>query len=320
MSVQLAEPPPQDRHAELPGLASCSLVPHCVLLGLAGGWLTADVLGLGQYDTIRWVLTVVTPLVSAGLGHYLSSRLQTGPLPTALLVLTSVGVAGFVNGILVGFSAVPPMGMVVGMFFGLICCIPFIPAIGAVAFTARRVGRARVRSIVDLADRRAVWLATWMILAIAGSMPLPFVEIRGSASAVIPVASVGFILILLALDLGAFVRTGALRACLSSIRATSQEGNPDSARAAVPVVDFGLGDEDLQETAPSGAVYRDRARALRVFRGSADRARAALGRSIAVDLAVLLLAAFCALSRGSDLRKLPDGLVPPSSNLLGGWD
>src|SRR4051812_19938769 len=122
MNARPAAPPP-------PPPAYFSLLPSCAVLGLVGGWLAADGLDLRAEQAIRWLLVMVTPLVSAGLGHFLSSRVRRGVLAMLVTIVGSVVVAGILNGVLVGFFIAPPLGMIFGVVFGMICCVPFMPAI-----------------------------------------------------------------------------------------------------------------------------------------------------------------------------------------------
>jgi len=173
--------------------------------------------------------------------------------------------------------------------------------------------------VVRGADRRAVWLATWVVMALASAVPVPGVSRYGACSAVLPLVSAAFILILLALDLGALLKVGGLRARVAGTRPASPEAEAEageeSSAKVVPTVDFGFGDEERVEIAPPGAVYRDRERPLRVFRGSLEKARAALGWAIFTDVAALVAVAGCALYRAHDLLNLNGGIGASENNM-----
>jgi hypothetical protein len=291
-----------------------SLSPPFSLLGLVGGWLTADDFNLGDDNALRWLLVFITPLVAGSLGRFLSPRLRSGPLTTGLLVSASTLVAGIINGVLVGFFVAPPVGLFLGLFFGAICAVPFIPALGAVAFAARRVGRARPGSIVDQADRRAVFRAALTVASLATVIPLPGIEPSGCTAIVFPLAASAILLMLLGHDAGAFVRLGTLEARLAAIPEPAPFASPPCRGPGVVVVDFGLGLDEVEEISPAGAVYRERDRATCVFRGSADRARAVLLRGLAEGAAALLLASGSALIRASVFTC--DAAVSPLFGLL----
>lgn len=265
-----------------------SLTLPFAILGFVGGWSSAAALGISEENVICWLLLGITPLVSAGLGRFLSPRLRSGPLTTGLRLLVSIMGAGVLNGALVGVFIEPPFGILLGFIFGAVCAVPFLPALGAVAFMARRIGRARPGSIVDQADRRAVFRVTLVVAAVASMLSPPPFPGHGSALGAVPFVVTGLLLILLALDVRAFVRVGSLKARVGAISAPAAE-RPDRA-PDTSVTDFGLGDEEAEEIAQRGAVYRDHARTIHVFRGSASRARAELAWAIAANLLALSIA------------------------------
>lgn len=268
-----------------------SLLPPFAFLGLIGGWLAADIFRVGMSDSIRWLLLVFTPLVSGGLGRFLSPRLRSGPLTLSLSLVGAILAAGAINGVLIGFFAAAPMGAVVGLIAGLICAIPFVPALSAVAFVARRIGRARLGSIVDRADRRAVFCATLVVASLASVLTPTGALGPGRVNIFRPLAAVAFALILLAIDIGALVRAcAALKQSIAvTLADTPLAPAPEKRARGATIVDFGLGDEEVEEVAHEGAVYREQKRTLRVFRGSAAQAQDALAWMIAADVTALVL-------------------------------
>src|SRR4051812_27639272 len=155
-----------------PAPAPRSLLPlPFALLGLLGGWLTSRLVHNGAQE-IRGLLVIMTTVASAGLGRALPPRGGKGPLAAIARAVASIVLAGLINGVLIGFFGGGLLGIMVGGLFGLIFAAPFVPALLPVIAAARRVGRARAGSLVDGADRRAVWLATAMVAALASLLPV----------------------------------------------------------------------------------------------------------------------------------------------------
>lgn len=288
-----------------------SLTWPLAAIGLAGGWLTADALGLGSNEAApRWLLVGITPVTAGCFGWWLSVARRTDdgvaprflgePLTSAFLVALATLFAGVLNGAVIGLFAVPIVGAIAGSIFGLFCAVPFIPAIGATVWAARVAGRARPGSLVDGVSRRAVWAA------VVGSVALACAMVWSSASderrfygpprdgGIGPVVTILLCvaaILLLAADAAALVRTRLAAADLARM-VDAAESDPVEP-AAASVLDLGLGAASHVEKAPSPTVYRARERVLRIIRGSPAEAEKAI--RVALLRGALVVAA-CALA------------------------
>jgi len=256
------------------------------LLGLAGAWFTAKVFGISLDAPFSWILLVVTPFVAAGLGAYLTPRLRGSALLVGLQAGLAIVVAGVLNGMLIGLFVNPPVGLILGLIFGVICSVPFLPALGLVVAAARRVGQARLESLLDEASRRGVWRATAVVLAGAAAMVATCTSHSTSdVFMAFPLLGVALVIALSFADLIAFARVRGLAALALVPRDEAEEAA--AAPDGEPPIDLGMGDERLVELAPRGAVYRERARILHRVWGSVSTAHAALGRALAEDALAL---------------------------------
>ena len=141
-------------------------------LGFAGAVLLACIWLQGFRMAVPSMLLVVsTTIVAAGLGQIASRRIDT-----AIGFGAAAFAAGAVNGAILGFIAGLGVGSngavlimpVLGAAFGLVCALPFIPALTIAFKVTRRAGRARAGSLVDEADRRAPWTATTLTILVCG--------------------------------------------------------------------------------------------------------------------------------------------------------
>lgn len=328
------------------GSSPPSLVLPFAVLGLAGGWLTADAFHVRhELEPVRWLLAFFSPLVAAALGVYLGPRLLgvatdggAPPAPAAWLArgwlagtlwtLLAIAVAGLINGMLIGLLLVFPVGALFGAFFGVLCAVPFLPALAAVILAARRVGRARAGSMVDASDRRAVWLAVAAVTVagcLLGPIAWPPSPAEREALALVRQGAVALAGAVIAwsfvMDAAALVRlTKAGRSERAGTEAWREGGGAGAARQGqaeglgvdadsgqealegalavaaadgAEVVDLGLGDEVRVEAVPAAHAYRGARRVRQVVRGSRERATAALRGGMA--RAALALAAGAAL-------------------------
>ena len=117
-----------------------------------------------------------------------------------------------------------------------------------------------------------------------------FGRFRGEDTLAIAALALGLLLALLLLDGAALVRLGQVQRALRTIDARA--GALPAAEGEASVIDFGLGSEGelLEELAPAAAVYRDRQRVTRVFRGDVEAASKALVGAMALELLGLCLA------------------------------
>jgi hypothetical protein len=185
------------------------VVPFAAL-GLVGGILTCA--GLQAFGSPEGhALLVTTPMVAALVGWGVARRRRW------LLASIFFGIlGGMLNGLVIGLLTAGPRAASGGMLFGAWCSLFFLPALAVVARAAHRVGRARLGSLVDLADRRAVHRAVAISIA-AGSALVGTragVEWLGADG-----GSIGFLISLAAIGILAVVALGDLRACLRASEA-----------------------------------------------------------------------------------------------------
>lgn len=280
---------------------STSLPLPFALVGLAGGWLTADLFRIGDGDEwVRAVLAVVTAVNAGLLGRILERVSRSWPAWQASLIWpAAILLAGVVNGAMIGGPAAGLRhvgdGLAIGAVVGGFCALPFVPALGLVEIAARRVGRAREGSIVDAMDRRRVWLATLAPIGVGTLAALP--RWHHPHASPLPTAPVTFALgiavaaaiaALLLRDARDLIGVRAAQRQLAEMRPRDPRA-PDAYVRGMRLIDFGLGEESAEQVKQAGVVYREVDRVLAVFRGSPREARRALGRSIALGAVALAL-------------------------------
>ncbi|XXY47422.1 hypothetical protein WME91_46205 [Sorangium sp. So ce269] len=319
--------------------APVSLVVPFGAIGLVGGWLTADSFHLAD-EAPRYLLAGVTPVVAALLGSYLTRRIggvgagsaaatssagagwgdgaawmdgpgrwtRQGPITASLLALWAIGVAGVVNGMTIGLL-LGPAGMIIGAAFGAVFALPFVPALAAVLLAANRVGRARAGSIVARADRRAVWAATSMVIALAvltarALFGAPLAPELGRAVAAMGLATVGALFVVDAVALARVLtlprgplaageggEAGELEVEVEARDAGELgegEGETGGGRSAArggrgmgERIDLGVGGEVQVEVVRPTHAYRGTRQIARVVRGNRERAAAVLRAALA---------------------------------------
>lgn len=281
-------PGPRGRFLEPPPR---SLAFPCAIVGAAGGWLFADAFRIGADASLRWLLAFFTPAVAAALGWFLAGRVPRPAVASVVLAACCTVLAGALNGILVGLFFAPPVGAVVGVFAGLLCAIPFVPAVCGLALIARRVGRARPFSLVDVSDRRAVLVVTMVSVALAVVMPIEPIYSRGLAgvSSAFPLIAAAVISAIFSADLIALHRARAIDARALYLRARDREAHGDEEETE-ETVDLGVGDGELEEIARTGSAYREHERTTRIVIGSPAAARAALAGNVVADGVALAIA------------------------------
>ncbi|MGK3991553.1 hypothetical protein WME99_51365 [Sorangium sp. So ce136] len=318
--------------------APVSLVVPFGAIGLVGGWLTADSFHLAD-EAPRYLLAGVTPVVAALLGSYLTRRIggvgagsapvmssagagrgdgaawmdgpgrwtRQGPIAASLLALWAIGVAGVVNGMTIGLL-LGPAGMIIGAAFGAVFSLPFVPALAAVLLAANRVGRARAGSIVAAADRRAVWAATSMVIALAvltarALFGAPLAPELGRAVAAMGLATVGVLFVVDAVALARVLtlsrgpmaageggEAGELEVEAEARDETGELGEGETGRGRSAArggrgmgerIDLGLGEEVQVEVVRPTHAYRGTRQIARVVRGNRERAAAVLRAALA---------------------------------------
>jgi hypothetical protein len=212
--------------AEAPLETTASLAGPFALLGAVGG-------GLVGYHFLRgWpipaedgpLVEVLAMLVAAGAGFLVgrtASRVTDRDRPADSIVALTIatlllwgaggGLVGIVYAALGGRMIVngEPRGvpvvetMLVGLLHGIGYALMFLPAFMCVLIVALRVGRARRGSVVDAADRRAVWLATALVLSVAACTASCLAPGARMATDGVGLLSVGAIMLVLLLDVRA---------------------------------------------------------------------------------------------------------------------
>jgi hypothetical protein len=254
-------------------------------LGLVAAFYISDFWCLaqtGDETTVRGILVCVIPLVASALGFALSLRsLARSRASTAAVLVLATLIAGLSIGGLAGsvFQRGPSVGGSVEM--GLLTSIGILPLVAGMSILARRVGRARVGSLLDEADRRAPWVVV-LACAAAGRVAL---VLNGSVlpnrpplpnSVSLGIAWLALVVSIAALlcDLVGYARVARARRRISGMIPR----DPSTALPCSDVVDLGLGAEEHEELI-GGPAYRSVALPLAVVKGAPDLAAAALGHA-----------------------------------------
>jgi hypothetical protein len=267
---------------------SPSLAAPFACLGLYGGWLSAH-MTVANNDVVPVVvlLTLFTPMSCAILGFYLGDRIRKGFIARTLIATI---VAGVMNGFFVGMFTGAGAGLLIGPAFGLFYALPFIPATLLTAGFAHRVGRAAPGSIVDRADRRAVWRAVALSISLASLVTL-FGHASGKALIACLAASLAS-LFLFFVDI--FALDQAIRLGRVAKRCLPYDESRHGAITLTRSDELGLGEDRFVEIAAAESPYRDADRVARVVVGDPERSRGALVSALILDGVVLLISLGCA--------------------------
>ena len=152
------------------------------LLGLAGGWLTSELL-IWNSNFNRVLMIVCTALVSMGLGYFAPRLWAQSPL---LLVLAAL-LAGAINGVLQMSVLIVASGLhhdigaslaivLFTVLVGAVFALPFLPALAAMACCSIHRRRARSGSLLGRAqhcDRLRVGVALGPFAAAGDGCPGP---------------------------------------------------------------------------------------------------------------------------------------------------
>jgi hypothetical protein len=267
------------------------------LIGFAGAWYVADYYRLptdGRGEDARALLVFAIPLAGAVVGALLSggsvSRKRWIRCMTAVVATSAAGwLIGAVTGaeILRGNAADAAA-------VGAITSLVFLPVIALIGWLARSVGRARLGSIVDGADRRGPWAVTATCIAV-GRIPTRFaitpvqltstLEPSGVSLAIAVLAVVA----LLGVTLFDVIDLARVKHAFYAMRAMS-ERDPATGLPCEHTVDVGIGAEEHEELF-GGPAYRSVERPLRVVRGSPERGVQALRRACIRSAAFTVVAA-----------------------------
>ncbi len=262
-----------------------SLAPMFSVVGLVGGWLTAES-GGPEGGGLHGMLAIITPVVAGALGMYLSRRIERWQWQT-LDVIACVLAAGAVNGALIGTLIAPVVGTVVGLPVGFVWAIAFVPPLVAIVW-ARGAVRARPASTVDDSHQRLVWVLTLALVAVATA------PVRGR-SFVTPhmgLIATALLVPILATAISARGRVRRLEARLAAAGHVAQSAPELALASSAAAVDLGVGDEYTLVGDSVGPAYRDTANAAAVFRGDVRRARSFVEREVTV-IAVVLVGLAC---------------------------
>ncbi|UQA63146.1 hypothetical protein [Polyangium aurulentum] len=283
--------------------------PHLALpyavLGAAGGWMIADFFRVGalQVDAgLRPALLAVTPLFALVLGLFIHPTTRwPRRAPAFLAAGASVLTAGLAAGGLVGVLVWSRWGVGEGAASGFWCAAAFLPAFAMILAAVRRVGRARRGSLVDRADRRAVWLAVATAVALGTLAALP--DWTAFPTGIRPSLEVSRTLGLVAVAAIAALAigdaAGLVRAWLASrdVRAMRPCAPDDPSLVwARRYVDLGLGDEARASVLSAAGFYREHDKVLSVVRGDPSASRRALAGAVASGMVALAIGASCVLA------------------------
>lgn len=261
-----------------------SLLLPFTAIGLAAGWLVADLLAhpavhrlpLDRRGPAALAAGVVGGLLGIALGRLAGpDTARAAPWRTRLRfggVTLAVGAGA-------GLAAVPSPS---GALAGALAALAFLPVCAAVLAAARRAARARLGSIIAGADRRAIWVilaatlaATTVVAALdwpaasAGDAAPPHVALGLAAGAGALIAA------LAAVDVLALFRVARARASEPTL-APRPADEPALVDTRVPQLDMGLGGRVRARLSRNAAAYRYQARVVGLVVGSHARARTAL--------------------------------------------
>jgi hypothetical protein len=259
--------------------------------------MTADFFRVGAFGVdgkLRPALVVVVPLFALILGLALQPTTRWPSHARALFMAAgAVLSAGLVAGGLVGVLAWSHYGIGEGAASGFWCGAAFLPGMLAILAATRRVGRARAGSLVDRADRRAVWLAVFTTIALGtlAALPdwqiFPFMPFHPSVegSRNLGYAALAMIMALLLGDVVDLLRAWRASVHLAAMRSCAPD---DPALIWSPrKLDLGLGEAAAASVLAGPGLYRDRDRITHVVRGDARAARRALYGAVAAGLVAL---------------------------------
>jgi hypothetical protein len=266
-------------------------------MGFAGSFVVSDYFRVGALyldGGVRPLLMLLMTALGAGLGLGLTAAARL-PLRRAL-AFGAGGVlgAGFAGGALVGVVKWARYGPESGALSGLGCSIAFLPAVGALLLATRSIGRAREGSLVDGADRRAVWSAALVSIALGTAATMEGQSVFEDD----PRTSLD-----IALGVGALALLGAAALWVKDVRgfwvarravidrAVMRARNPDAPDPRGQQLDLGLGEETFERVAPGAGVYRETPFVIEVVRGDALAARRALERAVIRGAAGILIGA-----------------------------
>jgi hypothetical protein len=273
------------RHYDSP--RTLHVVPFAAL-GLLGGILTAtffDALG----SSIGRLVMGVTPITAGLLGAAVGAVRRRWAVATILLGM----IAGVLNGTVIGLiesaSGHHIVEMGFGAWLGVWCAPGFLPPLVVIAWAARRVGRARLGSLIDGIDRRAVWCAVaWTAVActlwlrLSGSVSGTQLSQRLVIVGGIGAAALLYLLWNLGRDLTALARAEeAVR--LASLLKNVVPAPAEAARSR-HYVDLGLGDEQHHQI-DDGTLYRTAPSIQLVLAGSPAEAKRVTRRAVIADAA-----------------------------------
>ncbi|EYF04547.1 hypothetical protein [Chondromyces apiculatus] len=292
-----------------PTLAPPSHRAHVALpfavLGAAGGWMAADFFRVGALEHmdagLRPALVAITPLTALLLGVVLQPVTRWPAARAAVATVVSVLSAAIFAGAFVGAMTWAKDGVGTGAASGFWCGVAFLPGFGAVLAASRRVGRARAGSLVDGADRRTVWLAVAVTIALGTLAALPdWTLLPGKG---MPALGVSRALGILAVTTTGIVALWNAAALFRALRATQKLRTmracaPDDPNLvwAQRQLDFGLGYQAAASVLPAGGIYREHDRFTAVIRGDASLAGRALFGALALAGAALVCGQGCLLA------------------------
>jgi hypothetical protein len=272
-------------------------------VGATGGWLTASMLfhptvSPSSERPLILALFIATPCVAGVLGWLLGGA-RLSPGTRGLIFFFGTPFAGAVNGMLVGTSAIvadtpgesPPLVLLACAVFGAVCGAFFLPALTPAFVAHAKAARARPRSAVAEADRRAVLVLTVGTTALLGRLLASKTTDRPMLELVI---GTGFLVGLLGLLEDAI--TFASVVTMSRVGGVASEG-PLTEAAPASRFDFGLGAGVKEVVRGAYDAYRDAPRREVVVHGDPEQAKKILKVAVARDALVTACSLGCLLLR-----------------------
>ncbi len=255
------------------------------LLGLAGGWLTSELL-IWNSNFNRVLMIVCTALVSMGLGYFAPRLWAQSPL---LLVLAAL-LAGAINGVLQMSVLIVASGLhhdigaslaivLFTVLVGAVFALPFLPALAAMACCSIHRRRARSGSLLGRAYSRALWRVTALSIAIGCGLASLLARSLQPVTVALALGACAMVLLLAGADLDA----------LRSLRALSQttvdcrdwvlsDSQLESAARSGLLTDLGVGERIVARVRNVAHAYRQLERPEALCRGDIAPARLALRR------------------------------------------
>jgi hypothetical protein len=260
--------------AQQPRPRHLGLVIPFALIGLAGGWVICGLCG-PHFDRV-WVPGPLVLLLPAVAGAWLGALVMRTGRPAIRRLFLQVPVAGLVIGALVGllddatlcpFPIFGPFAAPAYGVFGGVLSLLFLVPLPIVAAVHGPSARSRPGSIIHSATKRAVWVTTAAAICALTVLPLlpsTHGEMWPIATGILTAGGV-VLAALLVIDGQQMRDLRRLAARKTTMRTT--------AGAPAETLDYGVGDDEVEELEPAASAYRSADLVGRVHLGDPHEAR-----------------------------------------------